>query len=78
MELWGKRFTIVGVILTVLSVAPIMLYASFGPPDGNPIGLGLLMVFGGSLFAGISVLGVVLWGIGFALRLKRNREKNTI
>jgi hypothetical protein len=36
---------------------PILLYAMFGPADGNPIGLGLLM-------AVLVPIGFLLFGIG--------------
>jgi hypothetical protein len=36
----------IGLFVMVASLAPLLLYVVFGPKDGNPIGLGLLMVFG--------------------------------
>jgi hypothetical protein len=41
-----------------LSLAPLVLYVIFGPKDGNPIGLGLLMFFG-------VPIGVLLFVVGF-------------
>lgn len=64
MARFGRRLTIASGILLVLCVAPIMLYAAFGPPDGNPIGLGLLMVFGGPVFAVLGLVGLGLWIAG--------------
>jgi len=62
---FGKRLTIISVIMLALCVAPIMLYAAFGPADGNPIGLGLLAVFGWPLFASLTVIGLILWVAGW-------------
>ena len=62
----GKRVTIVSAILMALCVAPIMLYAALGPEDGNPIGLGLLMVFGAPVFGGTTLIGVTIWAIAAA------------
>ena len=47
-----------GAIVAGLSLAPLVLYVIFGPKDGNPIGLGLLMFFG-------VPIGVLLFVVGF-------------
>jgi hypothetical protein len=47
-----------GAIVAGLSLAPLVLYMIFGPKDGNPIGLGLLMFFG-------VPIGVLLFVVGF-------------
>jgi hypothetical protein len=47
-----------GAIVAGLSLAPLVLYVIFGPKDGNPIGLGLLMFFG-------VPVGVLLFVVGF-------------
>jgi ABC-type proline/glycine betaine transport system permease subunit len=60
----GKWITLVSVALAVLCAIPIQIYAAFGPEDGNPVGLGLLMVFGAPFFGSIAVLGIVIWVIG--------------
>jgi len=49
-----------GLIVVAVSLAPLLLYIAFGPADGNPIGLGLLMFFG-------VPAGAILAFIGFAL-----------
>jgi hypothetical protein len=61
---WLKRWTAAaflktGVALMAVGLLPILLYARFGPPDGNPVGLALLMavlVPVGFLLAGIGLL----------------------
>jgi len=60
----GKWITLVSIGLIALCVAPALLYIALGPADGNPVGLGLLMVFGGLFFGGTALLGAVLWIIG--------------
>ena len=62
----GRRVTIVSAILAALCVAPIMLYAAFGPEDGNPVGLGLLMVFGSPVFGAATLIGAIIWLIAIA------------
>ena len=46
-----------GAALMAAGLLPILLYVQFGPPDGNPIGLGLLM-------AVLVPVGFLLLGIG--------------
>jgi hypothetical protein len=48
-----------GAIVVAMSVAPLLLYVIFGPKDGNPIGLGLLMFFGVPLGLVLLVIGLV-------------------
>ena len=48
-----------GLILMIGSVAPLLLYIIFGPKDGNPIGLGLLMFFGFPTGLIVFIVGVV-------------------
>lgn len=55
----AASFAKAGLALMAAGFLPILLYATFGPPDGNPIGLGLLMavlVPAGFLLLGIGVL----------------------
>ena len=56
-----KRLKIGGVIFFV-GTAPLLLYVMFGPKDGNPVGLGILMwlswLVGGAL---------LIWGFGGVL-----------
>ncbi len=58
-----SHFLKLGLVLAAVGYIPLQLYIIFGPPDGNPIGLGLLFVVG--VFAGLSVIGVgaiaMLW-----------------
>jgi hypothetical protein len=60
----AKWLAIVSALLAACCAAPLLLYAAFGPQGGNPIGLGLLMVFGTPFFAGLAGLGLVIWVIG--------------
>jgi Na+/melibiose symporter-like transporter len=74
MTRFGRRLLIVSVLMLILCVSPIMLYAVFGPADGNPVGLGLLMYFGGAVFTGLSVVGAVLWIVGAIKERLRSRS----
>ena len=73
----GKWMMLISVVLLVLSVAPIMLYAEFGPADGNPVGLGLLMVFGGSLFGATLAVGTALWMVGWLVGCRKRKGGET-
>lgn len=75
MARMGKWMVLISVVMLVLSVAPIMLYAEFGPADGNPVGLGLLMVFGGSLFGSTLAIGVAIWMVGWLLGCRNRRDR---
>ena len=66
MRKTGKWITIVCAVLVGLSIAPLLLYVVFGPADGNPIGLGLLMVFGTWVFGAGVLVGALIWAIGIA------------
>lgn len=57
----GKWITIISIAMMALCTAPILLYAAFGPEDGNPIGLGLLFFFGAPIFAGAAAIGAAMW-----------------
>lgn len=50
----------IGLALIALSLAPLLLYVLFGPKDGNPIGLGLLVVVGVPVGVAVSVIGLVV------------------
>lgn len=55
----GTKIFAAGIAVLVIGVGPLLLYALVGPPDGNPIGLGLLMVVAlpaGGLLAGMGLL----------------------
>ncbi len=55
---WSPRWLVkTGIVIMLLGVGPLLLYALLGPADGNPIGLGLLMVV-------VVPIGFLLLGIG--------------
>ena len=65
----GKR-ALVGFAVALGASIPLLLYVMFGPKDGNPIGLGLLMCLGW-------LVGAVLvaWGvIGLAISQFRDND----
>lgn len=49
----------IGFVIIALGLAPLLLYVVFGPADGNPIGLGLLMTVAVPVGALIVVLGLL-------------------
>jgi hypothetical protein len=53
-----SKFLIVGILIAVAGYLPLQLYIIFGPADGNPIGLGLLMVMG--MMLGMMVVAIVI------------------
>ena len=46
----------IGLLMLAIGVVPLLLYLTFGPKDGNPIGLGLLFI----VTAPIGVLMILL------------------
>ncbi len=42
----GMKIIALSLLLLFICVLPYMLYASFGPADGNPVGLGWLFALG--------------------------------
>jgi len=54
-----STFFWVGLFIVGASLAPLLLYIVFGPKDGNPIGLGLLMTFGLPVGLIFLVIGLV-------------------
>lgn len=59
------RMLMAGVATVILSWIPMLLYLVFvygllGIKDGNPIGLGLLMVFGTTLGGAMAAVGLLL------------------
>jgi len=52
----------IGVWVLALSAAPLLLYIVFGPKDGNPIGLGLLLFFGAPIGFILMVIGLITGG----------------
>ena len=64
------RRAIIGSAVAVGASIPLLLYVILGPKDGNPIGLGLLMLLGW-------LVGAVLiaWGaVGLAISQFRNND----
>ena len=49
-------------LLALLCLLPMGLYQLFGPENGNPVGLGLIMVLGFPFFSLLSVIGMLVWG----------------
>lgn len=59
----GIKVIALSLLLVFVSAAPIMLYILLGPPEGNPVGLGLLFAAGtlvGHLGFVIGIL-LLLW-----------------
>jgi hypothetical protein len=58
LKRWGAAtLARAGLVMMTVGALPILLYSWFGPADGNPIGLGLLMV-------ALVPAGFLLFGIG--------------
>jgi hypothetical protein len=59
---------VAGLAVLVLGAGPLLLYALLGPADGNPIGLGLLMVVAvpiGAILAGFGLVRMLIaWLVG--------------
>jgi len=60
------KVLVAGVAIIALSWVPILLYLVFvygllGVKDGNPIGLGLLMMFGSMLGGATAAVGLLLF-----------------
>jgi hypothetical protein len=56
----GIRIIVLGTVFFVVSSLPLLLYIAIGPADGNPIGLGLLMVLGVVVLAVAGVVGLAV------------------
>jgi len=54
-----SKLSWIGLVFAAATLAPLLLYVIFGPKDGNPIGLGLLMVFGVPVGVLLFVIGLV-------------------
>ena len=57
------RRAVIGFAIAVGASIPLLLYVMFGPKDGNPIGLGLLMLIGwlvGAVLIAWGAVGVVI------------------
>lgn len=60
------KLLLVGILVAIAGTLPIYLYIEFGPPDGNPVGLGLL--------AWLSwLVGLVLFIIGIKGYLSQDK-----
>lgn len=55
----GQRIVLVSFLVGLLGCGPLLLYIAFGPEDGNPIGLGLLMMVSGPAAAIGMLVGLV-------------------
>lgn len=73
MVTFGKRLTFIAFALALLSILPMGLYSLLGPEDGNPLGLGLLMLVGFPLFSLLSLAGMLLWAAGEIRRRRQER-----
>jgi hypothetical protein len=64
LQRWSPMgFIKTGALVMLIGVGPLLLYALLGPADGNPIGLGLLMVVAvpiGFLLLGIGLLRLLI------------------
>lgn len=64
VQRWSPMaFVKAGVLVMLIGAAPLLLYTLLGPADGNPIGLGLLMVVAvpvGFLLLGIGLLRLLI------------------
>ena len=56
----GIRLVAFGIACFVASVLPLLIYVVLGPADGNPIGLGLLMMLGVLVLVVAGGLGLVV------------------
>jgi hypothetical protein len=56
----GVRIVYAGVAVAAVAWMPLLLYIAFGPPEGNPIGLGLLAMLGTPV-AVVAVLVGIVW-----------------
>ena len=65
----GAAFIKAGLVVMAIGVGPILLYTLLGPADGNPIGLGLLMVV--AVPAGFLLLGIGLLRLLIAWLMRR-------
>jgi hypothetical protein len=55
----GANIFAAGIAVAGLGALPILLYALLGPSDGNPIGLGLLMVVAVPAGGLMAVIGLI-------------------
>jgi len=64
LQRWAPMtFIKAGALVMLLGAAPLLLYTLLGPADGNPIGLGILMVVAvpiGFLLLGIGLLHLLI------------------
>lgn len=59
-----------GVGIAGLGYLPLQLYIWFGPADGNPIGLGLLMIVAVPVGLILAGFGALQWLIAWLLRTR--------
>ncbi len=62
----GAKLLLAGIAVLVVGVGPLLLYAVFGPADGNPIGLGLLAFVAMPVGGLLGLVGLVRMVIAWA------------
>lgn len=67
----GGRIFFWSFIFGIACYLPLQLYILFGPADGNPIGLGLLAVFGVPVALMGMLMGVIKLLVEYFLRRSR-------
>lgn len=55
----GSMMLLVGLAVLVFGAGPLLLYITFGPADGNPIGLGLLAMVAVPVGGILAVFGLL-------------------
>jgi hypothetical protein len=64
----GSTMLAAGIAVLLFGAGPLLLYGLFGPADGNPIGLGLMMIVavpvGGMLIAFGLLKMLIAWLVG--------------
>jgi hypothetical protein len=63
-----------GVALSALAWVPLLVVGSL-EPESNPIGLGLLALFGTAVGLSVVALGLVGWAVEFVLDVRRDRPR---
>ncbi len=64
----GLKLAGVGLAIGMLSWFPLLLYVPFGPPDGNPVGLGLLAMAGTLIAVFAMGIGLLWWVFAMLMR----------
>lgn len=77
MSHFGKRLMFIAFGLALLCLVPMGLHQLFGPEDGKAVIPGLIMLIGFPLFATLTFLGMVIWGVGIVRDEERQRDKSS-